>query len=74
MDPRLVEQLFCREKISRGKNGTTTTYQLEAVLEGNRRETLVKDLSDPDHALYIEQQLERHLRLPDVPVAGEHGR
>jgi len=74
MDPKLVEQLFCREKISHGKNGTSVSYQVEAVLEGNRRETLVKDLTNPDHALYIEQQLERHLRIADLPVAGEHGR
>ena len=74
MDPKLVEQLFCREKISHGKNGSSVSYQVEAVLEGNRRETLVKDLTDPNHALYIEQQLERHLRIADLPVAGEHGR
>ena len=74
MDPQMVKQLFCREKISRGKNGPTMTYQVEALLDGNRRETLVKDLTDPDHALYIEQQLERHLRIADAPVAGEHGR
>jgi hypothetical protein len=69
-----VSQLYCTEKVHRTKNGSTTRYGVEAVLPGNRRDTLVRDLPDADHALFIEQQLERHLGLADIPVAGEHGR
>jgi len=69
-----VEQLYCTEKISHSKNGTSVIYKVEAVLKGNRRETLVHDIPDHDQALYIEQQLERHLQIKDVPVAGEYGR
>jgi hypothetical protein len=39
--------------------------------QDNVRETLVKGLTDADQALYIEQELERHLRIQDQPVAGE---
>lgn len=69
-----VEQLYCIERISRSKNGTTSAYDVEAVLKGNRRETLVKGLPRHDQALFIEQQLERHLGIKDTPVTGEYGR
>ena len=66
-----LKQLFCREKVSRGKNGTSTSYELEAVLDGNTRKTLLKGLNDPNQALYIEQQLEKFLRITDQRVHGE---
>lgn len=69
-----VSQLYCTEKVHRSKNGSSTRYGVEAVLPGNRRDTLVRGLPEADHALFIEQQLERHLGLADIPVAGEHGR
>lgn len=69
-----VEQFYCKEKITRGKNGSSSTYQVEAVLRGNLRETLVSGFTEPGQALFVEQEIERHLRISDVPVAGEHGR
>ena len=69
-----VEQLYCIEKISHGQNGSSASYRVEAVLRGNRRETLISGLTHPDHALYIEQQLELYLKISDTPVAGEYGR
>ncbi len=74
LDAGTVSQLYCKEEIHRSKNRSSASYQVDAVLPGNRRETLVWGLPEADHALFIEQQLERHLRLADVPVAGEHGR
>ncbi len=69
-----IPQLYCMEKIIRGKNGTSSRYRIEAILPDNRRETLVDGFTDSDHALYVEQQLERHLRISDQPVAGGYGR
>ncbi len=69
-----VEQLYCIEKVSHGNNGSSASYRVEAVLRGNRRETLIGGLNNPDHALYIEQQLEHFLGILDTPVAGEYGR
>ncbi|MCU0794852.1 MAG: hypothetical protein MUF31_02850 [Akkermansiaceae bacterium] len=66
-----IVQLFCREKISRNKNGTSSSYELEAVLKGNTRKTLLKSLTAPEHAIYIEQQLEKFLRITDQRVHGE---
>jgi len=69
-----IEQFYCTEKVQRSKNGSTVTYNVEAVLKGNRRETLVQGITHHDQALYIEQQLERHLGLRDASVDGEYGR
>lgn len=69
-----IRQLFCKEKIKRGKNGTTQTYQVEAVLDGNLRKTLVKGLDNAEQAIFVEQQLEKYLGIGDVPVEGEYGR
>jgi hypothetical protein len=68
-----LEQLYCSEKISRGKNGSSTSYTIEAVYTGNRRETLLKGLTDPDQALFIEQEIEHTLKIRDRRVAGEFG-
>ena len=69
-----VTQLYCSEKVSHGKNGSSVSYKVEVVLGGNRRETLVGGLSSADEALFIEQQVEKYLGLLDTPVAGEYGR
>lgn len=69
-----IVQLYCIEKISHRKNSTSAHYRVEAVLNENRRRTIISNLTDADHALFIEQQIEKYLHLTDTPVAGEHGR
>ncbi len=69
-----VKQLYCREKVSHGKNGTRVTYQLHAVTRGHRRQKLLSGLNDAEQALFVEQELERHLKIEDRPVRGELAR
>ncbi len=69
-----VVQLYCMEKVTRGRNGSSSDYRVDAVLRDNRRETLIHGLPDPDQALFIEQQIEQYLGIEDHPVTGEHGR
>jgi hypothetical protein len=66
-----IEQVYCQETVHHGKNGTSRTYSVQLILKGNRRETLVKNLTDCDQAIYIEQELERFLNIEDRPVRGE---
>jgi len=66
-----IKQLYSKEKISHGKNGVHYTYKVQAVTEGNHRETLLGGLTEVEQALYIEQQLERFLRIKDEPVPSE---
>jgi hypothetical protein len=74
IDSSQVRQLFCKEKISRRKNGTSSSYSVEAVMQDNSRQTLANGFANADEALFVEQQLEKHLGLADIKVEGEHGR
>ena len=66
-----VEQLFCEEKMSRGRNGTSVAYQVSAVMRGGSRVKLVSGLASPEQALFIEEQIEGFFGIKDRPVAGE---
>lgn len=66
-----LNQLYCKEKISRGKNGPNYQYELWAALhDGSTRKLLGTGLT-MEQALYIEQKLERALALKDRAMAGE---
>ena len=69
-----VKQLFCDEKISRGENGPSYNYNLNARLHDGVRRTLVSGLDSPEIPLYLEQHAEEWMQLRDEPVAGELSR
>jgi hypothetical protein len=71
LNSRDIQQLYVKSHVSHSKNGSTTTYQLHAVMSDGRREKLLTGLSEQDQALYLEQEIERHLRIEDAPVRGE---
>jgi len=66
-----IQQIYCQEKVRRGKNGTSVNYHLTAVTPGNGREVLLKNITESDQALFLEQQIEKHLGIKDTRVAGE---
>lgn len=66
-----LKQLYCTEKIHRGKNGCSTSYNLEAYLRDGKKLTLLSGLDQLDQALYVEQQVEQHLRIPDERMREE---
>jgi hypothetical protein len=74
IDAHDVKQFYCREITRHGKNGTHYSYEVHVILGGDVRKPLLKGISDADQALYIEQELERHLRIEDQPVRGELSR
>ena len=67
-----LKQLYCKEKVSRGENSTTTQYQLFAVTRDDRQVQLISNLDSPDVALFLEQQIERWLKISDQPVVGAY--
>jgi hypothetical protein len=70
-----IDQLYCKQvkHTTSGKNGTKTyySYAVFARLTDERELLLVEKLPNPEQALFIEQQLEAHLHIIDVPVDGE---
>lgn len=65
-----LQQLYCDEKHSRSRSGTTVAYSVLARSTDGRQISLVTGLSLRDQALFIEQEIERHLKITDQHVAG----
>ena len=66
-----LQQLYCEEHVKVTRGGTTTTYSVRARITGGGGGELATGLTDRDQALHIEQEIERHLGIPDQPVASE---
>lgn len=67
-----IAQLYCEEREHRTRRGNTTlTYSVHAILHGGSRIPIITDMEQPNHAAFIEQELERALGIQDRPVAGE---
>lgn len=67
-----LRQLYCEEQVSRGKDGTTKSYHLSAVLEGGDKQRLISTLLTAEQVRFIEQKIEERLGIVDAPVAGEY--
>ncbi len=70
-----IEQIYCQNKLhsSRDDNGHTSTsmrYEVHAVVAGQQRK-LLGGLQAADHALFVEQTLEKFLNIEDRAVPGE---
>ncbi|MAF10059.1 hypothetical protein CMK11_06360 [Candidatus Poribacteria bacterium] len=66
-----IEQLFCTERVRRSRNANAvTTYRVRVTLKDRRTRTLLWALDDFDRALFIEEQIERHLGIEDRHVRG----
>jgi hypothetical protein len=72
-----LQQLFVRQHITttRSKNGTRTTitYSLN-VVNGNGTQEKLQDNMQADAAMYIEQEIEKHLNIDNIAVRGEYGK
>lgn len=67
-----IKQIFCKEKITTGKNDSTTVqYDLYVVTANLTQQLLLRDIESPEIALFFEQQLEQWMKIADQPVAGE---
>jgi hypothetical protein len=65
-----LKQLYCKEDRGSGDD-SSSTYNLNAVLNNGRKIELLSNLDSPDIALFVERQVETWLRIPDQPVQGE---
>jgi hypothetical protein len=69
----MLKQLYSKEKISRGRNSSSTSYEVHAIMSNGRNVKLVSGLESSEQALYIEQEIERYFRIEDAPVRGQFG-
>lgn len=66
-----LEQLFCTEKVTHGRNSTTTRYGVEAILKDGGHLKVVSSLDAREQALFIEQTIEAHLGIQNRRVRSE---
>ena len=66
-----LRQLYSKEKINYGRGGDTRLYSVQAIAKDGKIIELVSGLASSEEALFIEQEVERYLRLNDEPVRGE---
>lgn len=69
--PTQVAQIYREEVVRHTKNGQSISYHVSAALKDGKKLKLLSGLSAADQALYLEQEIERHLGIRDQPVAGE---
>ena len=67
-----LTQLFTEERLEQGRSRERRFYDLSAVMKDGRRKKLVKGLSEPAQALFLEQRIEERLGIVDVEVGGEY--
>ena len=72
-----VQQLYTKKRVSTsssssGSRSTTITYELRAIMQEGREKKLLSGLPQAEQAQYIEQEVERFLRIKNHPVRGEY--
>lgn len=70
----LIEQLYTREIVQRSDNGTSHTYQVNAIFKDGTSKKLIETLTEPEQALFIEQEIEHYLHIQDRPLPMEFPR
>lgn len=66
-----IRQLYSKERITRSRNGTTSHYDVHAILADERNIKLAGGLESSEQAVFLEQEIEKYLGIKDVPVKGE---
>lgn len=67
-----IKQLYCKKEDTRGSRGrSSTTYEVHAELTSGEHIKLLDGLERFEEARYIEQEIEKFLKIEDVPVPGE---
>ncbi len=64
-------QFYSMEKIQRGKNGTTYSYELFGKTHSGTQIKLISGLETSSQALFFEQKIENYLGIKDEAVSGE---
>lgn len=67
-----IEQLYVRENIHRSKNSTSYTYALWMKPVAGNDEKLIEGMDRPEHAFFLEQEIERFLGIVDEYMPNEY--
>ncbi len=66
-----LKQFYSQEKTVHGEHGPTHTYSVQVLTRKGQVIELVGALLSQEEALFIEQEIEKYLKIDDEPVRGE---
>jgi len=69
--PAQIGQIYREEIVRHTKNGRSVSYHLSVATKDGKKLKLLSGVPSADQALYLEQEIERHLGIRDQPVTGE---
>ncbi|MBF0122097.1 MAG: hypothetical protein HQL21_01650 [Candidatus Omnitrophica bacterium] len=69
-----VKQFYSEEDTHETKHGHGHTYAVRLLTKNEKTIDLIKGLAGRDEALFVEQQIEKFLRIQDENVSGEISR
>ncbi|MEL6863104.1 MAG: hypothetical protein AAFP19_01740 [Bacteroidota bacterium] len=70
--PNDIQQLYVKRYSEGESNGNPVyAYSVEVLVKGHPTVQLVKGLRSADHARFIEQEIEHHLKITDRQIRGE---
>ena len=67
-----VKQLYVKRRESRGRGGTSVTYEVRLLTQSGSDIKLLTGLPNEEQARFIEQEVERYLQIENIPVRGEN--
>lgn len=68
-----IKQIYAKEIVKHTRKSTSTAYAVQAITHSGKTIDLIDRLDNTEQALYIEQEIEKYLRIKDQPVKGEIG-
>lgn len=72
VDAQDIKQVYVKRHISHSRRGgTSVTFEVHALTHSGKNLKLLGGLKNGEQALFIEQEIEKFLRIEDVPVRGE---
>ena len=71
IDSSMIEQLFVSERKITKKKRTYTYFRVNAVLRDNTLKRISSSFPELEQAVFLEQEIERTLKIRDRRVAGE---
>ncbi|MEM7126077.1 MAG: hypothetical protein AAF702_07105 [Chloroflexota bacterium] len=66
-----VKQLYTKERVG-GKNGSRISYEVHLINHQGKHSKLLTGLDSAEHALYVEQEIEKYLNIQNRPVRGAY--
>ncbi len=67
-----IAQVYVKQHVKKSKSGTSYTYSVNAVVQGQKDIALIKVLDTVEEAKFVEQKIEQHLKIKNQKMPGEY--